>query len=153
MAAEPQQGVSFTFYSPLGDKLDPDTFLIDPTIVAGDFRVSIDGAALANMTNLPSVSPSGSSQVEFILTDAEMTGSNNVSVVGIDVADDEWQNITINVPLPTGNSESVFDVMDGDRVENATSLVINKKDTTTPLINKIITGSLYSGTQITTKEP
>ena len=50
--AEPKQGTAFTFITPffLGRNL-----VATPTINAGDVKVSTGGAAMANITTLPTV--------------------------------------------------------------------------------------------------
>jgi hypothetical protein len=67
-----------------------------PTIAAGDVKVSIDGGALANVTNLPTEAPAASGLVEIDLTAAEMNGSVIV-VRGVDVAGDEWVDWTFTI--------------------------------------------------------
>jgi hypothetical protein len=69
---------------------------VNPTIAAGDFKVSIDGAALANLATIPAVTPAGSSMIKFTLSTSEMAGAN-ATVVGIDAAGAEWCDITINL--------------------------------------------------------
>lgn len=139
----PAQGVAYDFYVSLGASADPDTFLANPTIAAGDFKASVDGAAFANLTTLPVVEPSGSISVKISLSATEMSGSK-VSVQAIDQAGDEWQNALITIDIPRGSSESVYDLEVGDHVETKERLIINKKGTTTAVLDKTITGSLLS---------
>jgi len=147
----PVKNQAYDFYVAMSDKLDPDTFKINPTIAAGDFKVSTDGSAFTNLITLPAVDPSGSRTVRISLSAAEMNGEK-VNIQGIDAAGDEWQDILASIDVPEGSIETILDIMEGDRIESATSLVINKKDTTTALIDKTITGSLYAGTEIKTTE-
>ena len=100
--ALPIQGIEYVFYVGLGNSLNPDDFLVDPTIEAGDFQVSIDDSAFANLNTLPVVTPTGSVMVKVTLSAAEMAG-DKVNVVAIDVADDEWQDIIVSIDVPTGN--------------------------------------------------
>ncbi len=151
--ADPQKSVAFTTDVPLIDKNDSSQFLLNPTIAAGDFKVSVDGGAYGNMDNLPAVTPGASRTVRLIFSANEMSGEN-LTMLGIDVAGDEWQDVFIAINIPVSTVDNVFDVMEGDHVESSTSLVVNKKDTTTALINKKITGSLLSpSVTVTTKEP
>jgi hypothetical protein len=73
-------------------------FKTNPTLAAGDFKVSIDGGALTNLTTLPSVSPAGSVLVLISLSAAEMNG-DNICIVGIDqTSPKEWADIVISIP-------------------------------------------------------
>lgn len=70
---------------------------VNPTVAAGDFKVSIDGGALANLGTLPAVSPAGSAIVKFTLSTSEMAGAN-ATVICSDAAGSEWCDLTINIP-------------------------------------------------------
>lgn len=165
----PINGASYVFYVALVDASNPAIFKVNPTIAAGDFQISKDGAAFTNLTNLPTVAPAGSQMVQISLTADEMT-ADKVSILGIDVAGAEWAEILSTIDIPTETAESVaaevdaiapdldaiiitlagidvavqttVDILEGDHIENSTSLVINKKGTTTTVLNKQITGSL-----------
>lgn len=67
-----------------------------PTIAAGDVKISKDGGALANATNLPTEAPAASGLVEIDLTAGEMN-ADVVVVRGIDVAGDEWVDWTVTI--------------------------------------------------------
>lgn len=64
-------------------------FQSNPTIAAGDFKVSIDGGAFANLATLPAVTPAGSKAVLIDLSAAEMNGAN-IMVLCSDAAGAEW---------------------------------------------------------------
>ena len=140
--ALPIRATQYQFYLTLVDASDPSKFLIDPTISAGDFQVSTDGGALANLDTVPTVSPAGSSNVLVTLSAAEMTGEK-LTIQGIDTAA-QWEDISGFLDIPDGSVETVLDIMQGDHTETSTSLVINKRGTTTPVLEKDITGSLLS---------
>lgn len=91
MANVPIAGEGFTFTLSLTSQTTGQ-ILTNPTIAAGDFKVSTDGGALANLTNLPAVTPAASGIVEITLTAAEV-GSEHFSVVAIDAAGDEWKPV------------------------------------------------------------
>ena len=151
--ALPVNGVAYNFTIQLVDSSNPADFLASPTLATGDFKVSINGGALANLTNLPVNSPGGSIFVDVSLTASEMTGSK-VNVVCIDAAGAEWEDIAANIDVPEDTSESVLDILEGDHTETRLSVVIKKKGTSTELINKRITGSLLSpSVTILTEEP
>jgi hypothetical protein len=92
----PVINTSYTFYISLIDDLDPSLFKVDPTIAAGDFKVSKDGGSFVNLTNLPVVSPTGGIPVKIILTADEMNASE-INVQGIDSAVIEWQEVLITM--------------------------------------------------------
>lgn len=150
--AVPVFNTAYNFYISLADALDPSTFIADPTIAAGDFQISIDGATFANLTNLPTVDPTGSIAVLVSLTAAEMNGQK-VNVQAIDAAGAEWQDLLVSIDVPTASTETINDIQEGDRIESNVSLVINKKGTATPVLDKAIKGSLLSpSATITTTE-
>jgi len=139
----PVLNTAYTFFVTLADALDPSTFKASPTIAAGDFQISIDGGAFANLTNLPTVAPSGSITVQIVLTAAEMNGSK-INVQAIDQAGAEWQPVLMSIDVPTGSTETVHNIQEGDIVESSVAFRINQKGTSTALVDKAITGSLLS---------
>lgn len=61
-----------------------------PNIATGDFKVSVDGSAFVNTTNLPAVTPAGGKVVMLHLTADEMDG-DTIAVVASDQTDPpEW---------------------------------------------------------------
>jgi len=137
---DPVRGVAYTFTIAVIDSADSTSFKASPTIAAGDFQVSTDGATFANLSTLPVVTPSGSIAILITLSASEMTG-DKIVVQGIDAAGAEWDDIMIFVDVPTALP---LDLIEGDRVESRTSVVINKKNTTTAILSKTISGSLLS---------
>jgi hypothetical protein len=65
------RGQPYTYYTPVF--LDGER-VTSPPIADGDFRISIDGSAFADLDALPIVTPMGSQQVKIELTAAEMDG-------------------------------------------------------------------------------
>tara|TARA_R110000782_G_C14819205_1_gene413824 strand:+ start:26277 stop:26735 length:459 start_codon:yes stop_codon:yes gene_type:complete len=139
----PAQNKAYSFYTALVSKANPAEFQIDPTIAAGDFKVSIDGGALANLATLPVADPIGSFAVKVELSAAEMNGAK-INIVAIDAAGAQWEQLLAFIDVPVGSSEDVYNIEVGDHVETNTRLIINEKGTTTPLIDKQITGSLLT---------
>lgn len=82
----PIKNTAYTFTTGLVSKSDPLVYQDTPTIVAGDVKVSIDGGALANLTNTPTAS---GTLVTVSLTADEMNGAR-VVVVFSDQSGDEW---------------------------------------------------------------
>lgn len=93
----PVNGEDFIFYATLASMSAAGSFQSNPTIAAGDFKVSKDGGALTNLTTLPAVTPASSVMVKFTLSATEMT-ADNVTVVGIDqTATKEWADFCVNI--------------------------------------------------------
>lgn len=94
----PVKNEDFIIYVALEDYADPGNFKIDPTIAAGDFKVSIDGAALANLSTLPAVTPAGSRLLKITLSSAEMNG-DVIAIQGVDQTDPkEWSDFMLAIP-------------------------------------------------------
>jgi hypothetical protein len=93
----PNSGEAFRFFICLQNMAVSGSFKSSPTIAAGDFKVSKDGGAFANLTTLPSVAPSSSVSVQVDLSATEMT-ADNVLVVWIDqTATKEWADGSLNI--------------------------------------------------------
>lgn len=88
----PKINTPYTFYVALRSQSAPNTFQDNPTLAAGDVKVSIDGGAFNDLTTLPTVAPGAGSprkQVKTQLTAAEMNG-NQIGVAFSDVAGAQW---------------------------------------------------------------
>jgi hypothetical protein len=90
-----KKGAEYIFYAGLVSQ-STGQFQANPTIAAGDFKVSIDGGALANLATLPAVTPAASRMVKFTLSTSEMNG-DNITVVGADAAGAEWDEIMVSI--------------------------------------------------------
>lgn len=94
----PVKNEDFVVYVALQDAADPKSFKASPTIAAGDFKISKDGGALANLATLPVVEPSGSVLVKIALSATEMN-ADNVAIVGVDqTATKEWADFILSIP-------------------------------------------------------
>lgn len=91
----PKKNTAFIFYAGLVSQADTKLFKSAPTLAAGDFKVSIDGGALANLATLPTNTP-GSQMVKFSLSSSEMNG-DNITVVCSDAAGAEWCDAVFNI--------------------------------------------------------
>lgn len=138
---EPVKGQAYEFYLSLTDIFDPQFFVSNPTLAAGDFKVSKDGGALVNLATLPAVTPTGSSAVKVNLNAVEMN-ADSVVVEGKDVAGDQWGDVFAFIDAPAGSSETVLDLLEGDKRETNISQKVFKKGTATLLLDKTISGSL-----------
>ena len=94
----PVKGEDFIFRVALEDAGTPGSFKANPTIAAGDFKVSTDGAALANLATLPSVEPASSIWVKVTVSASEMNG-DTVAIQAIDqTATKEWSDFGLCIP-------------------------------------------------------
>lgn len=86
----PKKNEDFLFAVFLEDAATPGNFKTAPTIAAGDFQVSKDYGAFANLTTLPDAEPDGTDQVRVQLSSTEM----NADVVTVrwkdQTAPKEW---------------------------------------------------------------
>lgn len=101
----PKKNAAYTFYSPLISVSGG--FQVNPTIAVGDFKVSIDGGAYANLATLPVVMPAGSTSVKFSLSAAEMNG-DKITVQCIDVAGNEWEDAMFTIDNDAVNIDDVI---------------------------------------------
>ena len=93
----PVKGEDFVCYITLRDMTASGTLRANPTIAAGDFKVSKDGGTLNNLNTLPTVEPTSSAMVKITLSATEMT-ADNVTVIGIDQTDPkEWADFSLNI--------------------------------------------------------
>lgn len=69
----PKYGEAYVF--PLGLFLSG-ALVASPTLTAGDFQISKDFGAFANLATLPAVAPAASGQVQVSLSAAEMEAAN-----------------------------------------------------------------------------
>jgi hypothetical protein len=94
----PKSGEDFVIYVALADMNAPGSFDVNPTIAAGDFKVSKDGGSLTNLTTTPTVEPASSVMVKISLSATEMT-AGNVTIVGIDqTSPKEWADFILSIP-------------------------------------------------------
>ena len=92
----PKKNTEYIFYIGLPSQANGNIFQSNPTIAAGDFKVSTDGGALANLSTLPAVTPSSSKMVKVTVSASEMNG-DNVTIVGSDAAGGEWKDVIVNI--------------------------------------------------------
>src|SRR4051812_6759213 len=83
-------------YIALVSQADTKLLKSNPTIASGDFKTSLDGAALGNLGTLPTVTPASSVMVKITLSTSEMNG-DNTSVVCIDASGAEWCDQFLNI--------------------------------------------------------
>lgn len=92
----PKKNTAFVFGIGLPSQASSGTFQSNPTLAAGDFKISKDGGALANLTNLPTVNPASGKRVELSLTSTEMN-ADNISIICSDAAGSEWFDVMVGI--------------------------------------------------------
>lgn len=91
----PLRGVAYEFYVSLVSQSNTKLMQSNPTLAAGDVKVSKDGGALANLATLPAAVASGK-LVKVNLSATEMT-ADNVAVILSDAAGAEWCDLVVNI--------------------------------------------------------
>lgn len=104
--SSPKKNVAYIFYISLVDSSDTGSFRANPTIAAGDFKVSTDGGAFGNLATLPVVTPVGSIAVKVSLSAGEMNG-DKIMVQAIDAAGAEWDDVLLFIDATTANVDDV----------------------------------------------
>ena len=138
----PSKGEAYTFAPiSLTDIFDPQFFKVNPTLAAGDVKISKDGGSLANLATLPVVKPVSTSLVEVSLSAAEMTADKLV-VQFRDQAGDEWGNLNLPLDVPTHTTDTIMDYLDADIDESSLRATRFKKGTSTIVADKDVGDSL-----------
>lgn len=96
----PVKSVAYILYRGLIDQSNTKLLKASPTIASGDFKVSIDGGAFANLATLPTVTPAAGTSVKISLSSGEMAG-DNIVVTCIDASGAEWCDQLINIQTAT----------------------------------------------------
>lgn len=105
----PKKNTAFVMYTALTDMSDTTLLKANPTLAAGDAKVSIDGGAFANLATLPDVYPAGGYAVRIQLSAAENGGDNNLVYLH-DAVGGEWCDQFINVQT----AAQTLDTIDGN---------------------------------------
>ena len=82
------------------------SFKANPTLAAGDVKISKDGGAFANLASLPTVTPAGDTSVQVALSATEMQAARIV-VKFVDAAGAEWESFLIVIET-FGNASAQF---------------------------------------------
>ena len=92
----PKRATAFKLYVGLVDQANSKLLKANPTIESGDFQVSKDGGAFANLTTLPSANPASGRAIMIDLSATEMT-ADNVVIQCVDAAGAEWCDLFVNL--------------------------------------------------------
>lgn len=91
----PVKAEDFEFMVCLEDMQNPGSFKANPTLAAGDVKISKDEGAFANLATLPTVAPASGVGVQVELTGTEMN-ADKVLITFIDqTAPKEWADYAV----------------------------------------------------------
>jgi hypothetical protein len=93
----PKRAQAFSFDVSLEDYVNPGQFKGTPTLAAGDFKVSKDNGALANLTTLPTNTPASSKMVQIDLSATEMTADKVTVICSDQTAPPEWADLVVTI--------------------------------------------------------
>jgi hypothetical protein len=126
----------------------------NPTLEVGDVKVSKDGGAFANITTLPTVTPTGGVSVKITLSDDEMNADNVVIVFQDQTLIKEWADTFIEVQTTVSDIDEVATKV--DELYKLEGLDISNPVTTTPTsrdagptISQVITGDGITTSTVT----
>ncbi len=102
----PKKNAGFICYVSLVSQANTKIMQANPTLADGDFKVSIDGGALADLDTTPAVTPAASKMVKLTFSADEMNG-DNIQLVASDAAGDEWCDLTLNIQTAAGTLDEL----------------------------------------------
>ena len=93
----PVKNEDFEFDVCLEDYVNPGLFKSNPTLAAGDAKVSQNNGSLSNLTTLPSVSPASSKMVRVQLSSTEMNTDKVTVILSDQTNPPEWCDYAITI--------------------------------------------------------
>lgn len=94
----PKKNEDFIIYVALSDMGTAGALKSNPTIAAGDFKISKDGGAFANLATLPTVTPAADIGVKIELSATEMNCDNVFIYWADQTSPKEWADGWISIP-------------------------------------------------------
>jgi hypothetical protein len=97
-ANPPKKNQAFQIGVSLWDTNNPGRLKTNPTLASGDFKISKDFGAFADLATLPTVAPASGAQVKIELSSTEMNADNVFVKWQDQTSPSEWDDdyITIN---------------------------------------------------------
>ncbi len=118
----PKRGVAFRMYVGLVDQSNTKLLKANPTIASGDFQISKDGGAFANLATLPSANPASGRAVMVDLSASEMT-ADNIVIQCVDASGAEWCDQLINLQTTASQLDDLATASDMALVKAKTDLI------------------------------
>lgn len=113
------------FYAGLLDAVIPGALKASPTLAAGDFQISKDGGAFANLGTLPTVTPAAGRAVKFTLSQAE-TNADNIVIQCVDqTSPKEWVDAFILIQTAAKQFDDLATATALAAVAAITDLLVN----------------------------
>ena len=91
----PTRAEAFEFAMSVGDMANPGKHKSSPTIAAGDWKISKDWGAFANLATLPVVTPAATVSIKVVLSATEMTADQVMVVWEDQTSPPEWASGSI----------------------------------------------------------
>jgi len=91
----PVKNEDFIFVVTLEDYANPGNFKANPTLAAGDVKISKDGGAFANVTDIPTVAPASGVAVKVTLTATEMNADYIIITFIDQTSPKEWSDLSV----------------------------------------------------------
>ncbi len=93
----PVKNEDFEFDVCLEDYANPGFFKANPTLAAGDVKISKDNGSLANLTSLPTVNPASGKIVDVALTATEMNADKVTVIFSDQTSPPEWCDFAVTI--------------------------------------------------------
>jgi len=93
----PVKAEDFAFDVCLEDYGNPGLFVANPTLAAGDVKISKDNGALANLASLPTVTPAAGKIVDVALSGTEMNADKVTVIFSDQTVPPEWSDYAITI--------------------------------------------------------
>lgn len=123
----PKKNVAFDFDVSLVDSANRPQFRANPTLAAGDVKVSTNNGAFANLATLPVVSPAAGRNVRVSLSASEMNG-DRVCIQFVDAAGAEWDDLIVEINTSANTVEDVIADTDDIQTRIPAALVSGRMD-------------------------
>jgi len=109
-------GQTYTLEFSLEDQSNAGLWKANPTLAAGDFQISVNGAGFENVDNIPTVAPAAGRRVALVIAAAETTAAGAgglIYIAGVDASGDQWYDISFSVRVhaATGDAALTGDAM------------------------------------------
>lgn len=144
----PKKNAGYTFYTSLVSQANTKIMQANPTLAAGDVKVTIDDGAPANLATLPVVDADFTKRVKVVLSSSEMNG-DNISVIFSDASGNEWCDQTINIQTTARQIDDLaYPATSGRSLAVDTNGRVDLGAWLGATINALISGRVDANTQV-----